>query len=188
MFIIAGLGNPGLRYHMTRHNIGFHTIDYMADNLNVKVNKSKYNALYGETEIEGEKTLLIKPQTFMNLSGDSIIDFVKFYKIPVENVIVISDDVSLETGRIRVRAKGSAGGHNGLKSIIYQLRSEDFPRIKIGVGAPPNPGYNLADYVLGRFTKDEIPVLEEAIIKASKAACEIIKSGTASAMNLYNSR
>lgn len=188
MYIIAGLGNPGLKYHMTRHNIGFHTIDYMADKFNVKVNKSKYNALCAETEIAGEKTILIKPQTFMNLSGDSIVEFVKFYKIPTQNVIIINDDISLDVGRIRVRAKGSAGGHNGLKSIIYQLRSDEFPRIKIGVGAPQHEGYDLADYVLGRFLKDEIPVLEEAIIKASKAAEEIIKNGIASAMNLYNSR
>lgn len=188
MYIIAGLGNPGLKYHMTRHNIGFHTIDYIAENLGVKVNKSKYNALYGETEIGGEKVLIIKPQTFMNLSGDSIVEFVRFFKIPVENVIVINDDISLDVGRIRVRAKGSAGGHNGLKSIIYQLRSDNFPRIKMGVGAPPNAGFELADYVLGRFAKDEIPVMEEAIIKASKAAEEIIKNGTASAMNKYNSR
>jgi PTH1 family peptidyl-tRNA hydrolase len=142
--------------------------------------------LYGETTIGGEKVYLVKPQTFMNLSGDSVIEFANFYKIPAENIIVINDDISLDTGRIRVRAKGSAGGHNGLKSIIYQLKSDNFPRVKMGVGAPKHEDYDLADYVLGRFTKDEIPVMEDAIIKASKAVEEIIKNGAQSAMNKCN--
>jgi PTH1 family peptidyl-tRNA hydrolase len=142
--------------------------------------------LYGETTIGGEKVYLVKPQTFMNLSGDSVIEFANFYKIPPENIIVINDDISLDTGRIRVRAKGSAGGHNGLKSIIYQLKSDNFPRVKMGVGAPKHEDYDLADYVLGRFTKDEIPVMEDAIIKASKAVEEIIKNGAQSAMNKCN--
>ncbi len=187
MYLIAGLGNPGTQYEMTRHNIGFHTIDYIADELGVKVKKLKYKALYGECEIAGEKVLLIKPQTFMNLSGESIVEFVKFFKVPVENVIIISDDISLATGRIRVRPKGSAGGHNGLKSIIYMLSSDAFPRVRIGVGAPAHSDYDLADYVLGKFTKDEIPVLEDAIVKAYKASQEIIKNGPESAMNKFNS-
>ena len=188
MYIIAGLGNPGREYDMTRHNIGFEVIDYIAEKLNVKVNKLKFKALYGETKIGQEKVYLIKPQTYMNLSGDSIREFCSFYKIPPENVIIISDDISLSAGRIRIRPKGSAGGHNGLKSIIYQLNSDNFPRIRIGVGAPGHKDYDLADFVLGRFTKDEIPVLEEAIINASKAAEEIIKSGIDRAMNRYNSK
>lgn len=188
MYLIAGLGNPGRQYEMTRHNIGFHTIDYIADKYSVKVNKLKFKALYGETSIGGEKAYLIKPQTFMNLSGESLIEFSRFYKVEPENIIVINDDISLETGRIRVRQKGSAGGHNGLKSIIYQLQSDNFPRVKMGVGSPSHADYDLADYVLGRFTKDEIPVMEEAIIKASKAVEEIIKNGAESAMNKYNSR
>lgn len=188
MYLIAGLGNPGSNYDMTRHNIGFHTIDYIADELGVKIKKLKFKALYGECTIGGEKVIFAKPQTYMNASGDSIAEFVSFYKIPVENIIIISDDISLETGRIRVRAKGSAGGHNGLKSIIYRLNSDKFPRVRIGIGAPPHEGYDLADYVLGRFGKDEIPVLEEAIIKAYKAICEIITNGTESAMNKYNAR
>lgn len=188
MYIIAGLGNPGRQYDMTRHNIGFEVIDYIAGKFDVKVNKLKFKALYGEVKIGAEKVYLIKPQTYMNLSGDSIREFCSFYKIPAENVIVINDDISLNAGRIRIRAKGSAGGHNGLKSIIYQLNSDNFPRIKIGVGAPGNPDYDLADFVLGRFTKEEIPVLEEAIIKASKAAEEIIKRGIDSAMNKFNSK
>lgn len=188
MYLIVGLGNPGREYNMTRHNIGFHTIDYIAEKLNVKVNKLKYKALFGECVIGGEKVYLVKPQTYMNNSGISVTDFVNFYKIPVENVVVINDDISLETGRIRIRKKGSAGGHNGLKSIIYMLKSDAFPRIKMGVGAPGNKNYDLADYVLGRFTKEEIPVMEEAIIKAYKSAEEIIKNGAEAAMNKYNGK
>lgn len=188
MYIIAGLGNPGKQYDMTRHNIGFHTIDYMADKLNVKVKKLKFKALYGECEIAGEKTLLIKPQTYMNLSGESIAGFAQFYKINPSNIIIINDDISLETGRIRVRQRGSAGGHNGLKSIIYMLESDEFPRVKMGVGAPKNENYDLADFVLGHFTKEEIPIMEKAIIKASDAAEEIIRAGVSSAMNKYNSK
>lgn len=186
MYLIVGLGNPGKQYEMTRHNIGFHTIDYIADTNKVKINKLKYKALYGEAVIGGEKVYIVKPQTYMNLSGDSVIEFANFYKIPPENIIVINDDISLDTGRIRVRAKGSAGGHNGLKSIIYQLKSDNFPRVKIGVGAPKHEEYDLADFVLGRFTKEEIPVMEAAILKASKAVEEIIRNGPQSAMNKYN--
>ena len=188
MYIVAGLGNPGNQFEMTRHNIGFHTIDYIADELGIKIKKLKYKALFGNGEINGEKVLLIKPQTYMNNSGESIIDFVNFYKIPIENIIIISDDVALDAGRIRIRGKGSAGGHNGLKSVIYHLNSDNFPRVRIGVGSPNNSDYDLADYVLGRFAKDEIPVLEESIIKAYKAVCEIISSGYESAMNKYNGK
>ena len=186
MYLVAGLGNPGKQYDMTRHNIGFHTIDYIADKLGVKIKKLKYKAIYGECDINGEKVLLVKPQTYMNLSGESISEFVKFFKIPTENVIIISDDIALETGRIRIRKKGSAGGHNGLKNIIYMLNSENFNRIRIGVGAPTHPDYDLKDFVLGRFTKDEIPVLEESIIKSYNAVEEIIKRGADSAMNKFN--
>lgn len=188
MYLIAGLGNPGNQYEMTRHNIGFHTIDYIADEADVKIKKLKYKALYGETEISGEKVFLVKPQTFMNNSGESIVEFVNFFKLPVENVIIISDDISLDTGRIRVRGKGSAGGHNGLKSIIYHLNSDQFPRVRIGVGSPQNKDYDLVDYVLGRFTKEEIPVLEDAIIRADKAVKEIIARGVGSAMNKFNGK
>ena len=186
MYLVAGLGNPGKEYDMTRHNIGFHTIDYIADKLGVKIKKLKYKAIYGECDINGEKVLLVKPLTYMNLSGESISEFVKFFKIPTENVIIISDDIALETGRIRIRKKGSAGGHNGLKNIIYMLNSENFNRIRIGVGAPTHPDYDLKDFVLGRFTKDEIPVLEESIIKSYNAVEEIIKRGADSAMNKFN--
>lgn len=183
MYLIAGLGNPGKEYEMTRHNIGFVTIDYLADKYNVKVNKLKYKALYGETRIGTEKVLLIKPQTYMNNSGESLIDFVNFFKVPIENLIVISDDVTLDYGRIRVRGKGSAGGHNGLKSIVYLLGSDKFPRVKIGVGAPE---HDMINHVLGRFPKDQIPVMEDAIERAMGAVEEIISRGVPSAMNRFN--
>lgn len=185
MYIIAGLGNPGKEYDMTRHNIGFETIDYIAEKHNVKINKLKFKSLYGEINIAGEKVYLIKPQTYMNLSGEALREFSAFYKIPLQNIIVINDDISLGMGKVRIRRKGSAGGHNGLKSIIYQLNSDEFPRIKIGVGE--NEKGDLADYVLGRFKKDEIPVMEDSIIRASDAAEEIIKKGIESAMNKYSS-
>lgn len=187
MYIIAGLGNPGRQYDMTRHNIGFEVIDYIADQYNIKVNKLKFKSLFGEMKIAGERVFLIKPQTYMNLSGEALREFSAFYKIPPGNIIVINDDISLQAGRIRIRRKGSAGGHNGLKSIIYQLQTDEFVRIKMGVGAPRHEDYDLADYVLGRFSKEEIPVLEQAIIRASKAAEEIINEGVDSAMNQYNS-
>ncbi|MCX7715434.1 MAG: aminoacyl-tRNA hydrolase [Clostridia bacterium] len=188
MYLIVGLGNPGREYEMTRHNIGFEVIDYMADQYNIKVNKLKFKALYGEGSIAGEKVYFVKPQTYMNLSGESIREFCAFYKIQPENVIVIYDDVSLEAGRLRLRAKGSDGGHNGIKSIIYQLKSDGFPRIKIGIGSPLHKDYNLADFVLGKFTKEEIPVMEEAIRRALQAAEEIIRSGMSIAMNRFNGK
>ncbi len=186
MYLVAGLGNPGSQYEMTRHNIGFHTIDYIADELGVKIKKLKFKALYGECEIAGEKVFLAKPQTYMNLSGDSIAEFASFYKIPTENIVIISDDIALAAGKIRIRAKGSAGGHNGLKSIIYRLNSDAFARVRIGVGQPEHEDYDLADYVLGRFSKEEIPILENSIIRSYKAVCEIIENGTQSAMNKFN--
>lgn len=188
MYLIAGLGNPGREYEMTRHNIGFAVIDYLADKNRVKVNKLKFKALYGEMQIAGEKVYLIKPQTYMNLSGESIGAFADFFKVPPENIIIINDDIALETDKLRIRAKGSAGGHNGLKSIIYHLRVDTFPRIRMGVGAPKQEGYELADYVLGRFTKDEIPVMEDAIIRAADAACTIIQNGVDTAMNRFNNK
>ena len=188
MYLIVGLGNPGNRYNMTRHNIGFHTIDYIADKYGVRLTKLKFKAVYGEGNIAGEKVYLVKPQTYMNLSGESVAEMARFYKIPPERIIVINDDISLETGRIRVRAKGSAGGHNGLKSIIYLLESDEFPRVKMGVGAPKRENGDLADYVLGRFSKDEIPVMEDAIIRACGAVEEIIRNGAESAMNKFNGK
>ncbi|MBO5059747.1 MAG: aminoacyl-tRNA hydrolase [Clostridia bacterium] len=186
MYLVAGLGNPGKQYDMTRHNIGFEVIDYMAEQYDVKVKKLKFKGLYGETNIGGEKVILLKPQTYMNLSGESIREFASFYKIPVENIIIINDDIYLDSGKLRIRKSGSAGGHNGLKSIIYQLASDQFPRIRIGVNSPEREKEDLADFVLARFSKEEIPVLEDAIIRASKAAAEIISNNIDSAMNKYN--
>ena len=186
MYLVAGLGNPGTQYEMTRHNIGFEVIDYIAHKYNIKVKKLKYKSLYADTTINGEKVLFVKPQTYMNLSGEAIRDFVNFYKIPVENVIIISDEINLDAGRIRIRSKGSAGGHNGLKSIIYQLNSDNFPRIRMGVDSSLRGKMDLADFVLARFQKEEIPTLEDAIIRCSKAVEEIIARGIDSAMNKYN--
>lgn len=184
MYLIAGLGNPGREYDMTRHNIGFEVIDYIADKYKIKVKKLKFKSLYQKAELAGEEVILMKPQTYMNLSGESVRDAAAFYKIPPEKIIVISDDINLEKGRIRVRKSGSAGGHNGLKSIIYQLSSDNFMRVRIGVG--DKEVGELADYVLSRFTKEEIPLLEKAIVNAASAIEEIIKNGAESAMNLYN--
>lgn len=186
MYLIVGLGNPGNEYRMTRHNIGFETIDYIAAQHNIKINKLKFKGLYGEFIHKGEKVIFLKPQTYMNLSGSSVVEFCNFYKIPAENVVVISDDTSLERGRIRLRARGGAGGHNGLKSIIYQLKTEGFPRIKIGIGSATNENMELTDFVLGRFSKDEIPVLESAMIRASKAVFDIIEHDVDYSMNANN--
>lgn len=186
MYIVVGLGNPGKQYDMTRHNIGFETIDYMADKYNKKINKIKFKGVFGECNLSGEKVILLKPQTYMNLSGESVREICAFYKVPAENVIVICDDISLETGKLRIRAKGSAGGHNGLKSIIYNLQSEEFVRIRMGVGAPANEGWDLADFVLSRFSKDDIPVMETAIKRATDAVFDIINKDVSYAMNKYN--
>ena len=188
MYIIVGLGNPGREYEQTKHNVGFRVIDKLADKYTIDVTKFKHKAFTGDGMINGKKVFLVKPQTYMNLSGDSVGEMAQFYKIPPENIIVINDDISLDVGRIRVRPKGSAGGHNGLKSIIYRLNSDTFPRVKMGVGAPKHEDYDLADFVLGRFTKEEIPVMEDAIVKAEKAVAEIIKNGVQSAMNKYNGK
>ena len=187
MKLIVGLGNIGKEYEATRHNIGFMVLDELARRWGVNTWKNDRNALCGEYRIP-EKVLLLKPTTYMNLSGESIRDIVNFYKIPVENVIIVCDDINLETGRIRIRPKGSDGGHNGLKSIIYQLNSDEFVRIRMGVGAPKNENYDLADYVLGKFSKQEIEILTPTANKAVDAIECIIKSGVSQAMNLYNGK
>ena len=186
MYIIAGLGNPGREYVNTRHNTGFEAIDTIASKYNIKLNKEKFKAVYGEGFIAGEKVLLLKPQTYMNLSGESLRDFVNWYKVDTENIIIIYDDISLPVGKIRIRPKGSAGGHNGIKSIIFQLGTDVFPRIKIGVGAPQNIDYDLADYVLGKFSKDEIEILIKTVIRTTEAVETIIKHGTEKAMSGFN--
>lgn len=186
MYLVAGLGNPGSQYDMTRHNIGFEVIDYIADQYGVNVKKLKFKGLYADVNIKGEKVILLKPQTYMNLSGESIREFAAFFKIPVENIIIINDDIYLDSGKVRIRKSGSAGGHNGLKSIIYQLNSDQFPRIRLGVNSPLREKADLADFVLSRFSKEEIPILEDAIIRAKKAVDEIISGKIDNAMNKYN--
>ena len=185
-YIIAGLGNPGAKYEMTRHNAGFLAIDMLAMKQNKEIKRLKFHALTCDAEIEGKKCLLMKPQTFMNNSGEAIGEAAKFYKIPPKNIIVFSDDISLDVGKIRIRRKGSAGGHNGLKSIIAHLGSEDFPRVKIGVGKKPNAYMDLADWVLGRFPKELEPQLKEALENADGAISLIVQDKFDRAMNLYN--
>ncbi|MBR5155057.1 MAG: aminoacyl-tRNA hydrolase [Clostridia bacterium] len=186
MYIIAGLGNPGRKYVGTRHNMGFEALDAVAAKYNIDIKKAKFNALYGEGVIEGEKVVLVKPQTFMNLSGEAICEFKSWYKVEDSQIIIIYDDVSLPVGKMRIRPKGSAGGHNGMKSIIYQINSDLFPRIKIGVGSPENPDFDLADYVLARFTKAEVKELIPIAVKVAEAVGEIIKNGIEKAMSNYN--
>ncbi|MBP3337568.1 MAG: aminoacyl-tRNA hydrolase [Clostridia bacterium] len=186
MFLIAGLGNPGAKYDNTRHNIGFIAINYLAAKHNINVNKIKFKGVLGEGTIAGEKVIILKPQTFMNLSGESIAEVMNFYKLKPEELIVLHDDVSLDCGRLRIRKKGSDGGHNGLKSIIYQTKSDVFNRIKIGVGAKPAE-WDLADWVLGKFTDSDIKILSKTIENAADAVEEIIRRGADSAMNKFNS-
>ncbi|MBO5359961.1 MAG: aminoacyl-tRNA hydrolase [Clostridia bacterium] len=168
-YLIVGLGNPGRQYETTRHNAGWLCMDLLSDKLKVKINKIKFKSTVGEADIGGHRCLLMKPQTFMNLSGEAVGEACKFYKIPPENVIVIFDDISLPCGSLRIRRKGSAGGHNGIKSIIQHLGSDNFPRIKLGVGDKPHADFDLADYVLSNFSKDEIPLMKQAMEKACSA-------------------
>ena len=186
MFIIAGLGNPTLQYEGTRHNVGFDVIDMLADRYNISVDGRKGRALVGKGIIEGQKVLLVKPQTYMNLSGESLRELVNYYKIDEEHeLLVIYDDISLDVGQLRIRKKGSAGGHNGIKNIIANLGTDVFPRIKIGVGEKPKK-YDLADYVLGHFQGDEKKLMEEAYDRAAAAVVEILTDGPDKAMNDFN--
>lgn len=186
-FIIVGLGNPGRQYELTRHNAGFLFADLLADKCNVKTDKIQFKAVTATVELGGHKCLLMKPQTFMNNSGEAVKQAAAFYKIPPEKIIVVFDDISLPCGRLRIRRKGSAGGHNGIKSIIYLLNSDNFPRIKLGVGEKPHPDYELADWVLSNFKKDEIPALREAAENACKAVELMVQGETDRAMSSFNS-
>lgn len=188
MYIIAGLGNPGPEYEKTRHNIGFLTVNALAESLGTRVDHAKFNALVADVRIGMEKCLLMKPQTYMNNSGEAVGAAARFYKVPPENVIIISDDITLEPGVIRIRRKGSAGGHNGLKSIIAHLSSENFLRVKIGVGERRNTDSDLCDHVLGTFSKADIPVMNEAIKKAVEAVKLIVTDDVSEAMNRYNEK
>lgn len=183
MFLIVGLGNPGSQYEDTRHNIGFKVVDNIAKEYNIEINRQKFKGMCGEGFINGQKVILLKPTTYMNLSGESIREVVDFYKLSNEDILVIYDDISLDVGRLRIREKGSAGGHNGIKSIIAHLGTDIFPRIKVGVG---QPNVDLVNYVLGKFTKEEMEVLSESIDASTKAAKEIISSDVKTAMNMYN--
>lgn len=188
MYIIVGLGNPGKQYAHTRHNVGFDTIDILADKYNISVDIKKHKALCGKGMIGGQKVVLAKPQTFMNLSGESVRELVDFYKIdPEEELIVIYDDISLEPGQLRVRPKGSAGGHNGIKNIIAHLGTQVFKRVKVGVGEKPK-GYDLADYVLGRFSKEDRILMEDAFGRAAEAAVCMMNDSMEHAMNQYNKK
>jgi len=185
-WLLVCLGNPGKQYENTRHNIGFMTADALEKKNGVRINKLRFRALTGEMTIGGERVLVLKPQTYMNLSGEAVKLAGGFYKIPPERVLVISDDVSLPLGKLRIRAGGSAGGHNGLKNIIAHLGTDQFPRIKVGVGAPQHPEHEMVDWVIGNFTPAEKKVVEEAVQKAMDAAACLIEKGVSEAQNRYN--
>lgn len=186
-YLIVGLGNPGAKYEMTRHNAGFLAVDLFAIKENLNIKKLKFHSLTADCIINGKKCLVMKPQTFMNNSGEAVGEAARFYKIPPENVIVISDDISLDVGKIRIKRKGSAGGHNGLKSIIAHLGSENFVRIKVGVGKKPSADYDLVDWVLGRFPKELEKNLKSALENAVDALPYIVNDEIDKAMNLFNS-
>ena len=185
-WLIVGLGNPGREYERTRHNTGFRAIDLLAQTLGCKIDKAKFQGLYGQTVYNGTKLFLLKPQTYMNLSGRAVLQLSAYYSIPPERIIVLFDDISLEPGRLRVRGDGSAGGHNGVKSIIAELGSQNFPRVKIGVGAKPNPEFDLAAWVLSTFSAKEEKDLSFALENAGQAALLIIDQGVPQAANRFN--
>lgn len=185
-WLIVFLGNPGLKYNGTRHNAGFMAADAMEKKLGVSINKLRFRALTQTADIAGQKVMLMKPQTYMNLSGDAVIQAARFYKIPPERVIVVSDETSLPIGKLRIRRGGSAGGHNGLKSIISQLGTDKFPRIRLGVGAPPRPDYDMADWVLGAFKGQDAADMEQLAKTAADAAECYIAEGPDRAMNKFN--
>ena len=185
MHLIVGLGNPGREYETTRHNVGFIALDYLAQKLDTKIEKIKFKGIYGEGFIGNEKCILLKPQTFMNLSGESVREACEFFKIPTENIIVIYDDINLDVGKVRIRPSGSAGGHNGMKNIIYLLNSDNFPRIRFGVGAP---SHDLADHVLGHFSSEDGKMVTSAIKSVDAILQTIITEGIDEAMSRFNNR
>ena len=185
-WLLVFLGNPGAKYERTRHNVGFMTGDALSKKLNVKIDRIKYKALIRQADLDGEPVLLMKPQTYMNLSGSAVKEAMDFYKIPLDHVIVVSDDVTLPVGKLRVRRSGSAGGHNGLKDIIAKCGGDGFPRVKIGVGEKPHPDYDMADWVLSSFKGDDAKTIDEATEKAADAVKTIVLKGVDKAMNLYN--
>lgn len=184
MYVIAGLGNPGKKYEKTRHNMGFLVLDEMAERHQIKINRIKHKALIGEGRIGGEKVLLVKPQTYMNLSGESLREVMNYYDVPITNLVVVYDDLDIETGSLRIRKKGSSGSHNGMKSIIYQLQSDQFPRVRVGIGE--TGGLDRKDFVTGRVTGGEAETLAGAIRKAAEAIDCLLEEGIDIAMNRYN--
>jgi len=185
-WLIVGLGNPGKQYERTRHNCGFRAIDLLAQQLGCKIDRMKFQGLYGQTTYNGKKLFLLKPQTYMNLSGRSVLQLSAYYSIPPQRIIVLFDDISLEPGRLRIRADGSAGGHNGIKSIISELGSQEFPRVKIGVGSKAHPEQDLADWVLSTFSASEEKALSAALPHAGDAALCIIDRGVPESANRFN--
>ena len=188
MYLIVGLGNPTAKYEKTRHNAGFDVIDLLAEKYSIKVENRKHKAFYGTGFIEGQKVMLVKPQTFMNLSGESVVSFLNFYKLEADSqLIVIYDDITLAPGKLRIRKKGSAGGHNGMKDIIARIGTQEFMRIRVGIGEKP-PGWDLADYVTSRFSKEERKEVEEAMKLAMEAAVLMVEGKIEEAMNCYNGK
>ena len=185
-WLIVGLGNPGKEYERTRHNAGFRAIDILADKLGCRIDKGKFQGLYSQTVYGGKKLFLLKPQTYMNLSGRSVLQLSAYFNIPPQRIIVLFDDISLAPGRLRIRADGSAGGHNGIKSIISEVGSQSFPRVKIGVGSKPTPEFNLADWVLSAFSAKEEKDLQFALTNAADAALSIIDNGVPESANRFN--
>lgn len=187
-YIVVGLGNPEKIYEKTRHNAGFMAIDSIATRLGVRLDRAKFSALVGEATIAEKRVLLMKPQTSMNLSGNAVIEAARFYKIAPQNVIVLSDDITLDVGRLRVRRKGTHGGHNGLRSIEARLSSQEYQRIKIGIGAKPHPDYDLVNWVLGNFTSDDIATLNESFDKLYAGLCKMLEGDTDGAMQMCNAK
>lgn len=185
--VIAGLGNPGPKYSISRHNMGFGAIEYLSDKYGIKVSKIGFKGLYGKGKIENKQVILLKPMTYMNESGISVDEILKYYKLTSFDLIVLYDDMDIEPGSIRVRAKGSAGSHNGMKSIIYRINSDEFTRIRIGIGRPA-PGGNVINYVLQRIPDTELETLKEGMIAAGDAAVSILKDGISATMNIYNAK
>lgn len=185
-YLIVGLGNPGLEYAQTRHNAGFMTLDLLAEREHTEIKRMKFKSLCGDAVIAGKRCLLMKPTTYMNNSGQAVAEAMQFYKLPIDHIIVVYDDISLEPSRLRIRRKGSDGGHNGIKSIIYLTGEDAFPRIKLGVGKKPRPDYNLADWVLSRFTKEELEQLHIAAEHACESIALMVNGKIEEAMNRYN--
>lgn len=185
MFVIIGLGNPGKKYDRTRHNVGFDVVDYLSKKYDIPVERIKHKALVGEGRIKGKKVMLVKPQTFMNLSGQALMSIVEYYKAQNDKVIVVYDDIDTAIGKLRIRKKGSAGSHNGMKNIIYLWKNQDFPRVRIGIGQP-KPGFDLADYVLGRFSKEEVDLIADVIVRSADAIEAWMEHDIEHAMNKFN--